>query len=131
MPLAYGLLRLGPVPYAAATLFIIVLGSWAAGRYCAATGSHDNQQIVIDEVAGYLVTMALGPATPLGLLLGFGLFRLFDIWKPGPVRTIDRRVKGGFGVVADDLAAGVLALGTLQLLLLLPWPAFLPILERR
>lgn len=122
MPLCYALGRLGPAVYLGATLFVIGLGSWAAGRYCAATGKHDNQQIVIDEVAGYLVTMALGPFSPFGLLVGLGLFRLFDIWKPGPVRLIDRRVKGGFGVMADDLAAGVLGAAAMRLLLLVPWP---------
>jgi phosphatidylglycerophosphatase A len=86
-----------------------VLGSVAADVYGRATGRSDDQRIVVDEVAGYLVTLAPVARTPLHLLVGFGLFRLFDVWKPPPVRQIDRHVKGGFGVVADDLAAGVYA----------------------
>lgn len=107
VPLAWALSRLGQPAFLAATAFVAAVGSVAADIYCKRTGRHDNQQIVIDEVAGYLVTMALVPRTPLLLAAGFVLFRLFDIWKPPPVRAIDRRVQGGFGVVADDLAAGV------------------------
>ena len=116
VPLAVLLAHLGPLWLWAGALVVSVVGTWAAGVYCRATGKEDNQQIVIDEVAGYLVTMLLVPATALNLALGFGLFRLFDIWKPGPVRILDRRVHGGFGVMADDLAAGVL--GALTLLVL-------------
>jgi phosphatidylglycerophosphatase A len=108
VPLAWGLDRLGgEIALLAALAVIIVVGSWAADVYCTATGKHDNQQIVIDEVAGYLVTLALVPRTWPNLIVAFGLFRLFDVWKPPPVRWIDRRVGGGFGVVADDLGAGV------------------------
>lgn len=122
LPLAYVLLRAGPVAMSAGVLVVTLLGTWAAGRYCEATGRHDNQRIVIDEVAGILVT--LWPVSPSfgNLALGFLLFRLFDIWKPGPVRLIDRRVGGGLGVMADDLAAGVLA----ALLLWLVQPSRLP-----
>jgi phosphatidylglycerophosphatase A len=107
VPLAWALDRAGQWVYLAAIVVISVVGSIAADVYCNATGRHDNQQIVIDEVAGYLVTVAFVPRTPVNLLVGFVLFRLFDIWKPPPVRWVDRHVHGGFGVVADDLAAGV------------------------
>ena len=108
VPLAVLLAHLGPLWLWAGALLVSVIGIWAAGVYCRATGKEDNQQIVIDEVAGYLVTMLLVPATALNLALGFGLFRLFDIWKPGPVRYLDRNVHGGLGVMADDLMAGVI-----------------------
>jgi phosphatidylglycerophosphatase A len=107
IPLAWALGTLGTPLYLAVTLVVIGIGSWAADVYCRATRRHDNQQIVIDEVAGYLVTLAPVARTPVNLLIGFVLFRLFDITKPPPVRWIDRRVGGGFGVVADDLGAGV------------------------
>jgi phosphatidylglycerophosphatase A len=58
-------------------------------------------------VAGYFVTLLLVPKTWASLLIAFFVFRLFDIWKPFPVRLIDRKVGGGLGVMADDLAAGV------------------------
>ncbi len=115
LPLAYGLMAYGRLAMAAAIVVVTGLGTWAADRYCQATGRHDNQRIVIDEVAGVLVTLSLVPRTLGNLILGFLLFRLFDIWKPGPVRILDRRVKGGFGVMADDLAAGMLAAGLLWL----------------
>ena len=106
----------GDVVFVAATLVIIVVGSFAADSYCRATGRHDNQRVVIDEVAGYLVTLMLVPRTAGNLLAGFLLFRLFDIWKPPPVRWVDRHVGGGFGVVADDVAAAVYGAGCLWLL---------------
>jgi phosphatidylglycerophosphatase A len=109
VPLAWALARGGPWLYFAGTLVITLVGTWAAGAYSRATGSHDNQRIVIDEVAGYLVTLSLVPRGLVQLVLGFLLFRLFDVWKPGPIRWIDRRVEGGFGVMADDLAAGAVA----------------------
>jgi phosphatidylglycerophosphatase A len=75
----------------------------------------DASPIVIDEVAGYLVTMALTPWSWPAALLGFVLFRLFDVAKPWPASAFDR-VKSGLGVVLDDLAAGVWAAAALQLL---------------
>ena len=116
VPFAWVLGQLGQGAFLAALLVVTVVGSWAADVYCRATGRHDNQHIVVDEVAGYLLTLALSPRTPLYLLLGFAFFRLFDITKPPPVRWIDRHVQGGFGVVADDLGAGVYSALVLYLL---------------
>jgi phosphatidylglycerophosphatase A len=84
-----------------------VVGTWAAESFQRAHGTDDDQRIVVDEVAGYLVTLLFVPKTTATLIIAFFLFRLFDIWKPFPVRLIDRKVGGGFGVMADDLAAGV------------------------
>ncbi|HNN96302.1 MAG TPA: phosphatidylglycerophosphatase A [Pseudomonadota bacterium] len=109
LPLAWVLLGAGPLAMAMGVVVVTLLGTWAAGRYCEATGRHDNQRIVIDEVAGILITLWPVSRSLGNLAVGFLLFRLFDIWKPGPVRIIDRRVGGGFGVMADDLAAGLLA----------------------
>ena len=67
----------------------------------------DSREIVIDELAGYLVTMILLPVSWKSLLLGFAAFRLFDIWKPWPVNLLQDRLKGGAGVVMDDVGAGV------------------------
>src|SRR5262249_535689 len=90
-----------------ATLVVSAVGTWAASAFQNAHGTDDDQRIVIDEVAGYLVTLLVVPKNGATLLLAFFLFRLFDIWKPFPVRLIDQKIGGGLGVMADDLAAGV------------------------
>jgi len=107
VPLAWGLDKLGQPAFLAGMVLVSVIGTLAAHAYVRATGKDDDQRIVIDEVAGYLVTLAPVARTPVHLALAFVLFRLFDIWKPQPVRWVDRHVGGGFGVMADDLAAGV------------------------
>lgn len=78
---------------------------------------HDHGGIVIDEFIGYWVTMFLAPPNAFSVLAGFVLFRLFDIWKPGPIGWCDRHVKGGFGIMLDDVAAGMAACISLHLLL--------------
>ncbi len=76
--------------------------------------SPDHSGIVWDEIVGYLVTMFMAPTGWIWMLLGFLLFRLFDIWKPFPIRWLDRHVHGGLGIMLDDLAAGVAAALVLQ-----------------
>ena len=71
--------------------------------------SDDHSSIVIDEVAGILVALAFVPHTALAYFGAFALFRLFDIWKPWPIRVIDRQVDGGFGIMLDDIIAGLWA----------------------
>ena len=87
----------------------IAVAVWAAGRAETILGGHDHGCIVIDEVAGMLVAGLCVPATWLAAWLAFGLFRLFDVWKPFPIGAVDRRVRGGLGVVGDDLIAGLYA----------------------
>ena len=84
-------------------------------------GRHDDPHIVIDEIVG--IALTLFPAEPgwAAAALGFVLFRLFDIIKPWPCRALDRRIPGGFGVVVDDLAAGLYA-GVILLICLNLWP---------
>jgi phosphatidylglycerophosphatase A len=93
---------------AAAILFAI--GWAAAARIARVTGLADPQVVVIDEVVGIFVTLALVPPRPLSYLIGFLAFRLFDIAKPFPVNLADRHVGGGFGVMLDDLLAALYAL---------------------
>ncbi len=116
VPLAWALGRCGSAIYALASAAVTLAAFWAASQAEEAFGEHDSKRIVIDEVVGYLVTLLLVPKDPANLLLGFLAFRLFDIWKPPPVRQIDERVGGGTGVVLDDIAAGVYA-GVLLFLL--------------
>jgi phosphatidylglycerophosphatase A len=77
-------------------------------------GRHDVQKIVIDEVVGLLVTAIGVPFRWQQVLPAFILFRLFDMTKPPPIRTLDEQVKGGLGVVVDDVAAGLVACGVLH-----------------
>jgi phosphatidylglycerophosphatase A len=81
-------------------------------------GVHDHPGIVWDEIVGYLVTMTFAPTGWLWVLAGFVLFRFFDVLKPWPIRWLDRRVGGGFGIMVDDLLAGIAAAGVLQLLVI-------------
>jgi len=91
-------------------VILSALGIWAAGRYALAIETDDPSEVVIDEVAGQWITFALVPPVTLELLLiGFLLFRVFDIWKPWPVRWADRHIHGGLGIMLDDILAGVYA----------------------
>lgn len=95
--------------FAAVTALTTLIGIWAAARADRVWGTHDSGRIVIDEVAGYFVTVLVidRSSWPL-LVLAFFLFRALDIIKPPPVRAIDRGLGGGAGVVLDDVAAGVM-----------------------
>ncbi|HCD03701.1 MAG TPA: phosphatidylglycerophosphatase A, partial [Methylophaga sp.] len=75
----------------------------------------DPSAVVWDEIVGYLITMIAAPAGWQWMLLGFVLFRLFDIWKPWPISLADRKLHGGFGIMLDDVIAGVFAAMVLQL----------------
>lgn len=96
-----------PLVYFGVIIGAIPLAVWASGRAEHEFG-HDGRQIVIDEIVGMLVTMALLPRTPLSLGLGFLAFRITDIAKPFPVNRL-QNLPGGYGIVADDLMAAVYA----------------------
>lgn len=102
--------------YAIMTLAAIVLAIIACDITERELGIHDYSGIVLDEIVGYLLTMLGAPVGWLWVILGFVLFRVFDIWKPFPIRWLDRHVSGGFGTVVDDLLAGVYAWIMLQFL---------------
>jgi phosphatidylglycerophosphatase A len=124
IPLWWALTYAGPWIYFAATAVIVVTGIAAAQRAGVYYGVADSGHIVIDEVAGYLVTMAFLPRTAFAALAGFLLFRVCDVLKPWPASVFDReeRWKNGAGVMLDDLFAGLWALA-------LTWGAVL--LQRR
>lgn len=90
------------------------LGVWFCQKASDALGVHDHGGIVWDEFVGYWITMIAAPAGLIWVVLGFVLFRLFDIWKPQPVRWFDKRVHGGLGIMLDDVVAGIYALLVLQ-----------------
>jgi len=110
------------------TLAITIIGIFEINKYEKETGSHDDKSIVIDEVAGMWIalmfaittakTMNYPYAEEIAIVGSFAAFRLFDIWKPSTIGTIDRKVKGGLGVMGDDILAGI-AGGLLTIVLLL------------
>jgi phosphatidylglycerophosphatase A len=109
--------------HAAAVAVLLAAGTWAAQRYASERGEKDPQRVVIDEVAGTLLALGCVRHEALWLQgLAFVLFRLFDIWKPGPIRRVERWQPTGVGIMADDVlagsCAGALAFGVSQLLAL-------------
>ncbi len=106
-PLAW-LLAGSPWPaWAAAVAGLSALGVWACGRAARLLGVHDHPAIVWDEVVGCLLALAWVPPGLSWALAAFALFRLLDVLKPGPLGWLDRRLGGGWGIMADDLGAGL------------------------
>ena len=128
--LVVGLLILQVLPmqtFFMLTLLITIIGIFEINKYEKLTNSHDDKSIVIDEVSGMWITLMFAIPTvenmnfsyayEIAVIASFGAFRLFDIWKPSLIGVIDRKVKGGLGVMGDDILAGV-AGGMLTILLL-------------
>ena len=100
--------------YLVTVVLLFAIGVWLCGVTSHDLGVHDHSGIVWDEIVGYLVTMIAVPDSIAWVIGGFILFRLFDIWKPWPIRWVDRQVSGGFGIMFDDILAGLYALLVLQ-----------------
>jgi phosphatidylglycerophosphatase A len=101
--------------YLTVTILVSVVGIWICGKTAEDMGVHDESSIVWDEVAGMLITMLAVPLSWQTLLVGFLLFRFFDILKPWPISYLDKHVHGGFGIMIDDVLAGLFALCILHL----------------
>lgn len=119
VPLYLLLVQLPLTCYVLALVVTGVAGVWLCGESARLLGVHDHGGIVWDEFVGFWLAMLMAPAGWLWIVVGFALFRLFDIWKPWPIRVIDEKVDGGLGIMLDDILAGVYALVVLQLLALL------------
>ena len=102
--------------YLAITALVSLIGIWVCSYTSKKLNGHDHPAIVIDEIAGYFITMIMAPEGWLWVLIGFILFRIFDIFKPWPISWIDKKVRGGFGIMLDDIVAGIVALILLQLI---------------
>ena len=102
------------VGYLIITLVAAVVGIYLCDKAAKDMGVHDHGAIVWDEVVGLLITLIAVPAGWLWLVLGFALFRFFDIVKPWPIKWLDSKVSGGFGIMIDDVVAGIFALICLQ-----------------
>ena len=116
IPLWYFLAQLSPLIYMSVVFILLFLGILVCQLYEKNKGTHDSKEIVIDEVVGFLITMTWLPLTWQSLVVGFILFRFFDIVKPPPIRQLDQKVKGGVGVMIDDVAAGIVSNVILQII---------------
>lgn len=98
------------------TILITLIGIYLCAYTSRALGVHDHSGIVIDEIAGYLITMIAVPVAWQWMVIGFVLFRLFDILKPWPISWLDKHIHGGLGIMLDDVVAALFALGCMHLL---------------
>ena len=128
VPAWFALSQLPPLAYFATVAALFAFGCWLTGESARRLGEHDVPGIVFDEVVGFLVTTApllpvFGhPPYPYWMLLAaaFVVFRVFDIWKPWPIRRLDAGVPGGFGIMLDDLVAGLYGAAVLTFARILP-----------
>ncbi|GAA3713482.1 phosphatidylglycerophosphatase A [Oceanisphaera sediminis] len=114
IPLYLLIQGLSPLWYLLILVLGFVAGIWICNAATRAIGRHDHGAIVWDEIIGFGITMFAAPAGGWWILAGFVLFRFFDIVKPWPIRWFDRRIHGGFGIMFDDVIAGLFALACLQ-----------------
>jgi phosphatidylglycerophosphatase A len=114
--LVWALPPMGTAAWLVMLAVVVVVAVWASERCRVLLDEEDPGRVVIDEVAGFLVTMTLVPLSPVTLVAGFLAFRLFDVVKPPPARQLEH-MYGGVGIVADDLMAGVYANLLLQALI--------------
>ena len=103
-----------PIQFAMGVLVAGLLGIWLCGRTSKDLGVHDHGGIVWDEFVGYWITLFMAPPGWIWPLVGFVLFRVFDIAKPWPIKWADEKVEGGLGIMLDDVIAGILACLCLQ-----------------
>jgi len=106
--------QLSPEHYLLMLLVTSVMGIYICGQTAKELGVHDHGSIVWDEFVGFWITMFAAPVGWVWVVVGFVLFRFFDIIKPWPISWIDKNITGGFGIMLDDVIAGVMAAGVLQ-----------------
>ncbi len=109
IPIYFLLQFLSPVSYFSVVLFLTIIGFWFCDIGCKALGVYDHKAIVWDEIVGYLFTMFMVPLSWKWIVVGFVLFRIFDILKPWPISWLEKHFKSGIGVMLDDVAAGIFA----------------------
>ncbi len=114
VPLYLLLAQLPLWAYAVALVLSFGIGVYLCHKTADDLGVHDHPGIVWDEFVGYWITMLLAPAGWMWVVIGFVLFRIFDVLKPWPIRWLDKHVHGGFGIMIDDVLAGIFAWLVLQ-----------------
>lgn len=102
--------------YLTFVIVFIIFSSWLCDKLSREIHVHDHPGMCIDEFAGFFVTMINAPQGFIWVLIGFILFRLFDIWKPWPIRYYDQNLHGGFGMVFDDVIAGFFSMLVIQII---------------
>jgi phosphatidylglycerophosphatase A len=102
--------------YLAVVIIMSIAGIYICGKAAEDAGVHDHGAIVWDEIVGFLITMFMVPLTWQSIVVGFVLFRIFDIFKPWPISFIDKNVHGGLGIMLDDVLAGIAALACMHLI---------------
>ena len=107
--LAWLTLDLGLITHIGIAAAMSIVGIWICGESARRLGIHDHGGIVWDEITGMYLTLLVAPPQIGFWVFGFGLFRLFDIWKPWPIRDLDHRLGGGVGIMLDDLVAALYA----------------------
>ncbi|MBZ2170125.1 phosphatidylglycerophosphatase A [Marinobacter sp. F4216] len=113
IPLWYTFSWLPPVAYWVVVVIALLVGIWLCGKTADDLKVHDHGGIVWDEFVGMWIALGLFPSNAIGVLTAFALFRLFDIAKPWPIGWLDERLPGGFGIMMDDVVAGIMALVSL------------------
>jgi phosphatidylglycerophosphatase A len=116
IPVYYFLSNISSPIYEITIVGFFFLSVWISENAEIFFGKKDDQRIVIDEIMGFLITMLWVPKTAILMVIGFFVFRFFDILKPFPIRRLEKKLKGGYGVVLDDVMAGVYANIVLQVI---------------
>ena len=111
-----------PVSQYMAVLSVMALfGIHICGYTAKAVGVDDHPAIVWDEIVGFMITMILVPVSVTTIVVGFALFRFFDIVKPWPISAVDKKIHSGFGIMLDDIIAGIMAFAVMQLIFVVNW----------
>ena len=115
IPLYCVMVGWGLLLYSVVVVAAALLGFWICGSASRELGVHDHGGIVWDEFVGFWITMWAVPFDWLWVIIGFFVFRAFDVVKPWPINWVDKKVEGGVGIMADDILAGIMSCATLHL----------------
>lgn len=109
IPITLFVMQFGFAAHLGFAILATAVGIYICGESARRLGVHDHSGIVWDEITGFAITMLAAPGELYWVIAGFALFRLFDIWKPWPIREADHSLQGGLGIMLDDVIAGIFA----------------------
>lgn len=121
IPLFLLLSQLPVSQYMAVLSVMALFGIHICGYTAKAVGVDDHPAIVWDEIVGFMITMIMVPVSVTTIVVGFALFRFFDIVKPWPISAVDKKIHSGFGIMLDDIIAGIMAFAVMQLIFVVNW----------